>query len=93
MTKFVSEYLNEWFTTNNLSINFDKTRFIQFTTKIDPKLTWTCYTNKLISKARHTKFLAIHIENTLSWKTHIDQIQHTLSADCYAISSVKVHKG
>jgi hypothetical protein len=37
----VFEYLNKWFRANSLSLNVDKTHFIQFTTKMDPKLTWT----------------------------------------------------
>jgi hypothetical protein len=35
------EYLNKWFTASStcISLNFDNTHFIQFTTKMDPKLT------------------------------------------------------
>jgi hypothetical protein len=47
------------------------------------------YANKLISKAHDTKFLDIHIGNILSWKIHIEQILHTLSAACCAVRSVK----
>jgi hypothetical protein len=35
------------------------------------------------------KFLALHINNTLSWKTHIDNIVPKLCSACFAIRSVK----
>ena len=47
------------------------------------------YANKTISKAYNTKFLGLHIDSTLSWKLHIEQVLHTLSAACYALRSLK----
>jgi hypothetical protein len=34
----VFEYLSKWFKANRLSLNFDKTHFLQFTTKNDPQI-------------------------------------------------------
>jgi hypothetical protein len=34
----VFEYLNKWFRDNSLSLNFDKTHFMQFTTKNGPQI-------------------------------------------------------
>jgi len=62
-------------------MNFDKIRIMQFTTKISPQIDLDInYTNKLISKANDTKFLGIYIDSTFSWKFHIEQITHKLSA-------------
>jgi hypothetical protein len=47
------------------------------------------YANKLIPKALDTKFLGIHVDSKLSWKIHIEQIIHKLSAACYAMRSIK----
>jgi predicted CoA-binding protein len=47
------------------------------------------YANKIISEAHDTKFLGLHIDNTLSLKKHTEQVLHTLSAACYAIRPVK----
>jgi hypothetical protein len=47
------------------------------------------YANKLIPKALDTKFLGIHVDSTLSWKIHIEQIIPKLSAACYAMRSIK----
>jgi hypothetical protein len=35
------------------------------------------------------KFLGLHIDETLSWKFHIDQIVTKMSSACYAIRTVK----
>jgi hypothetical protein len=47
------------------------------------------YANKLISKAYDTQFLGIYIQRTLSWKIHIEQITHKISAACHPLGSVK----
>jgi hypothetical protein len=75
MTNIVTEPLNKWFEANKLSLNFDKTHYIQFTTKnsqqIDLEIS---YANKLISKAFDTKFLALPVDCALYWEIHIEQI-------------------
>jgi len=56
-----------------LSLNFYKTYFIQFTNKdthaSDIQIT---YEGKQICTANETKILGLFINNTLSWKTHIE---------------------
>jgi hypothetical protein len=86
----VSGQLNKWFEAKLLSLNFDKTHFIQFTNKS------TCtpdfqimLKDKQTPTATEMKFLRLFINNTLSWKTHIEYIKHKLSSVCYAMQSVK----
>ena len=45
--------------------------------------------NKKIANICNTKFLGITLDNTLSWKTHIDTIIPKLSSACFAIRAVK----
>jgi hypothetical protein len=60
--------MKEWFNSNFLSLNFDKTYCVQFITKnkclnkinIEPD-------NKMILQTHFVKFLAITVDNTLSW--------------------------
>jgi len=82
--------INNWFRCNLLSLNFDKTYFLQFRPKnsyeIDIKI--SCH-NKLIKKTKNTKFLALDIDSCLSWKNHNDQIMFKLSRTCYAIRYVE----
>jgi len=73
-----------------LSLNFDKTYFIQFINKS------TCtsdiqimYDDKQIYTTIETKFFGLPINNTVSWKTHIEYIKSKLSSACFAMWSFK----
>jgi len=63
--------INEWLNANLLSINFNKTHYIQFTTNNKPntniKIT---YDNKQITTISNIKFLGIIINDTINWKYH-----------------------
>jgi len=82
--------ISEWFKQNSLSLNISKTYFIQFSSKslnyLEINIT---YKNKYITKVNDLKFLGLNINNTLSWKTHIDKILPKLSSACFAMRSVK----
>jgi hypothetical protein len=82
--------INEWFNTNLLSLNLDKTHFIQFVTKnsslIDFNIT---HGNKKIANICSTKFLGLTLDNTLSWRTHIDTIVPKLSSASFAMRAFK----
>jgi hypothetical protein len=82
--------INEWFKANLLSLNFDKTNFIQFITKnsshIDINIDCD---NKLISSTSKLKFLGLIIDKTLTWKGHIEMIVLKLSAAHFAVTGVK----
>jgi hypothetical protein len=47
------------------------------------------YDNKQIAHISNTEFLGIIIDNSLSWKLHIEQIIPKLSAACYAFRYAK----
>ena len=71
--------LNEWCNTNLLSINFDKTHFMQFITINKPKpFLQFAHLHKQISFVSNTKFLSIHINDTINWKNHIEYILQNL---------------
>jgi hypothetical protein len=79
--------INEWFKSNSLSLNIDKTYFLQFHKKTNQKYDFqTSYENRQITKAQNIKFLGIIIDSNLSWKQHIDGI---IPKACFAIKSVK----
>jgi hypothetical protein len=61
--------INELFKSNSLSLNIDKTYFVQFCTKTNQKYDFqTSYENRQIAKAQNIKFLGIIINLDLSWK-------------------------
>jgi hypothetical protein len=54
----VFDYLNKWFRANSLSLNFEKTRLIQFTNKNGPQINLDVnYASETIFNAHGTKFL------------------------------------
>ena len=66
--------VNEWFRNNLLSLNLDKTTYLQFQTKncqiLDINITLL---NNQITNSINTKFLGLTTEET-SWNCHINQI-------------------
>ena len=82
----------EWFDSNLLSLNFDKTYYMQFLTKnkISNNINIE-YDNTLIAQANVVKFLGITVDNTLSWKQHIDTIIPKLNKDCFIIRRMKLY--
>jgi len=83
--------ISEGFQENCLSLNINKTYFMQFSNKFlnnfDLNLT---YENNYISTVTEAKFLGIHINNTLTWQTHIEKIVPKLCSACFAMRSVKL---
>jgi len=71
-------------------MNIEKAHFMHFITKnisfIDLYIT---HENKKIANICNTKFLGITLDNTLTWKTHIDMIIPKLSLTCFAIKEVR----
>jgi hypothetical protein len=82
--------ISEWFQLNSLSHNISKTHFIQFSSKSlnDSDINIT-YKNNYISKVNDLNFLGLNINNTLSWKTHINKILPELGSACFAMRAVK----
>jgi hypothetical protein len=67
--------INDWSKSNLLSLNIDKTYFLQFPAKTNQTYDFqTSYENRKITKAQNIKFLGIIIDSNLSWKQHIDDI-------------------
>jgi len=74
----------------SLSLNFDKTYFVQFRPKngYETNLKMTC-DSKLIKETKNTKFLGLNIDISMSWKDHVDQMMFKLGRACNAFRYVK----
>jgi len=79
--------INTGFNTNLISLNLSKTHCLEFSTINFNDNINVCYNNHRIS-FNHTKFGGLIIDDTLSWKYHIDQIMSKLNSVCFAIRSV-----
>ena len=82
--------VNKCFKVNLLSINFDKTHYIQFKTKNKPTLyiNIVCDDN-LITTLPNIKFLGLYIHDSINWSCHIEYIIPKLSSACYIMRSIK----
>jgi hypothetical protein len=85
--------VNEWFKINLLSINVDKTHYIQFKTKNKSTLDINIVCNdNLVTTLLNIKFLGIYIyitHDSINWSCHIEYIIPKLSSACYIIRSIK----
>jgi hypothetical protein len=82
--------INKWFTTNLLSLNTDKTQFMQFVTKTSSLIDLhVMYKNEEMANTSNTKFFGLTLDNAFSWKNHIDTIVPKLSSACFTVRAGK----
>ena len=81
---------NNWFHSNLLRLNYDKTHFLQFLTKNQSEFIIPEISNKkVITDICSIRFLGLIIDNTLTWKEHIITLTSKLNKACYAIRAIK----
>jgi len=79
-----------WFQSNLLTLNCDKTHFLQFLTKKHNEIKMQLISsNTIITNINSTKFLGLIIDSTLSWKDHITRRTSKLNKAYYAIRAIK----
>jgi hypothetical protein len=82
--------INKWFLNNQITLNLDKTCFIEFINKdIGNSEIQIKIGRKNINTSNEIKFLGLIIDNKLSWKGHIEYITPKLNSACYCIRAVK----
>jgi hypothetical protein len=76
--------VNNWFTSNLLSINVNKMHCMHFKTKHKPPIEINiAYNNQLIKTVSNIKTSGLYINDTFNWKGHIDGIIPKLSSACF----------
>ena len=71
-------------------LNYDKTYFLQFSTKTDYRINMqVSFGDRKIATAQSLKFLGLTTDTTLTWKHHISELTTTLNKACHAIRSIK----
>jgi hypothetical protein len=82
--------INTWFKNNLLNLNFSKTHYLEFRSKTHYKINMQIHhIHNSISSATQTKFLGLIIDDTLSWKLHIDQVIKRMSSASYALGFIQ----
>jgi len=90
--RIVFTTLNKWLRANHLSLNFNKTNYVNFTAKRNMTVNLkTGFNNKFITYSSNTKFLGVTMDNTLSWNNHIDLFVKKLSTACCIIRNAKTY--
>jgi hypothetical protein len=83
--------LSHWFTSNGLSLNMKKTKFLKFDTiNRDNMPTHLKFNDELLHEERHIKFLGIEIHKSLNWKTQVKSMLPRLGKACFAIRNMKL---
>jgi hypothetical protein len=81
---------NTWFNVKFLTLNFNKTQYLEFRFKNGCNIvTQIGYDQKIIFNVAETKFLGLTIDDTLTWEQHIDMVINRLSSTCYALQNIK----
>jgi hypothetical protein len=82
--------INDLFRDNLLTMNFEKTHFIEFFTRNrHPMDIHINYDSNQIVNSTNTKFLGLVIDKTLSWNGHVDWLMSRLGSACYVIWAIK----
>jgi len=82
--------ITNWFQSNLLTLNCNKTRFMQFLTKKqNERKIQIIAPNSINININSTTFLGLIIDNSLSWKDHIAALTSKLNKACYAVRSIK----
>ena len=84
--------LNKWLRANQLSVNCNKTNYVQFITKRNMSVNLKIsFNNNFITNSSYTKLLGVTMHNTLSWNNRIDLLVKKLSIACYIIRNAKTY--
>ena len=86
----VMNEITNWFQSNLLTLNCNKTHFLQFLTKNKKEVPIQLMSsNSLVTNLNSTKFVGLTIDSTLSWKCHVVELTTKLNKICFAIRTVK----
>jgi hypothetical protein len=84
--------LNKWLRANQLSLNFNKTNYVHFTTKRNMFVNLKIgFNNNFMTNSSYSKFLGVTMKNTLSWNNRMDLLMKKLSKFCYIIRIAKTY--
>jgi len=82
--------MNTWFNVSLLNLNCNKTQYLEFRRKNYYNFnTQIKYDQECITNATEIKFFGLTIDDTLSWKQHIEQVINKLCSACYALRNIK----
>jgi hypothetical protein len=82
----IFQNINNWFNSNWLALNLNKTQLLEFRTNhFSTDSIQTDYDQKPMTNTTEVRFLGLILDDTLSWKKHIEQLMGKL---CSAFSAL-----
>ena len=85
------ELVQTWIHANKLSLNIEKTNYMIFSNSLNVLPTPLKLNNTKIQQVDNTKFLGLHIDTDLSWKTHINYVSKILSRNTGILNKLKYY--
>lgn len=91
----VTSQIYNWLKANKLSLNIEKTNFIDFHLyqKRIVNHPSILINNTALLNTEQTKFLGVVVDEGLNWTQHIDYVHPKLCTACYAIKTIKETSG
>ena len=90
--ELVFQKINRWLQANLLTLNFNKTNLIQFTSKnIENTQAHIKYRGNYIQNTNKTTFLVLTVDKTISWQSHLDKLSSKLSSASYILRTPKTN--
>ena len=81
---------NNWFKINQLVLNYNKTHYFQFNTKNSRDYDFELnQQGNYVKSSSNTKFLVFIIDDSPSWKAHIDQMMYKPNTACFVIRTIQ----
>jgi hypothetical protein len=82
--------INSWFNANLLTLNFNKSQYVEFRSMNHYNITTQITYDQInLTNVTDTKFLGLIIDDTLTWKQHIDYVINKISRACNALRNIK----
>ena len=81
--------VDEWMKMNKLTLNYSKTEFMLCNTSRNQQTFSLHIGNHSISQVKIVKYLGVHIDEMLTWKTHISNLENKLSRACALICKLR----
>jgi hypothetical protein len=80
----------DWFSTNNLRVNTDKTKLLLFkyNSKRTDKLE-VLMNGVIIDVVDHVKCLGVSIDSHLNWKHELESVENSIASACYALRCLR----
>ena len=83
--------IDHWLRANKLSLNYNKTNFMQLTSrKHNPASFKVIINNHNISPEDNLKYFGVLLDNKLSWKPHVQKVKTQLSRACGILSKLNI---